>query len=127
MVTDMCTTCGLCLGSCPFDGIIDGHSQRGFPKMLIDPQLCMGCRLCIPYCPVGAIVEGEQSESMSNTARPDSQYLTGTQMIAYKVISEDSNGKIVAEYIFESLKEAIKFHAGMIGNDYKSIISRLEV
>lgn len=48
-------------------------------------------------------------------------------MITYKVISEDSNGKIVAEYIFDSLKEAIKFHAGMIGNGYKSIISRLKV
>ncbi len=62
MVTDMCTTCGLCLGSCPFDVIRDGYSLRGFPKMLIESEACKGCKLCVPYCPVGAIVEGMQPE-----------------------------------------------------------------
>ena len=67
-VTDMCTTCGLCLGSCPFDVIQDGKSERGFPKMLIVSDLCKGCRLCIAYCPVGAIVVGAQEELMTADA-----------------------------------------------------------
>ena len=65
MVTDMCTTCGLCMGSCPFDIIEDGHSEKGYPKMLIVSDQCKGCKLCIPYCPVGAIVPGEQPEKLN--------------------------------------------------------------
>ncbi len=64
-VTDTCITCGLCDNSCPFDGIKDGLSERGFPKMLIQPQLCKGCQLCVPFCPLGAIVPGVQNELMT--------------------------------------------------------------
>jgi len=66
MVTDTCTTCGLCLGSCPFDIIKHGLSARGHPKMLIESDQCKGCRLCIPYCPLGAIVKGEQPKPNPN-------------------------------------------------------------
>jgi NAD-dependent dihydropyrimidine dehydrogenase PreA subunit len=53
------------MGSCPFDVIEDGHSEKGYPKMLIVSDKCKGCKLCIPYCPVGAIVPGEQPEKLS--------------------------------------------------------------
>ena len=61
-VTDGCIICGLCENSCPFEGIKDGISERGFPKMLIEPELCKGCELCVPHCPLGAIVPGIQHE-----------------------------------------------------------------
>ncbi len=62
-ITDACINCGLCDGSCPFDGIKGGLSEQGFPKMLIQPQLCKGCGLCVPYCPLGVIIPGLQEEA----------------------------------------------------------------
>ena len=61
-VTDLCTACGLCLDSCPYEGIRDGFSSRGYPKVLIQPGLCTACAVCVTDCPIGAIVEGEQDE-----------------------------------------------------------------
>ncbi len=67
MVNDLCILCGFCYLSCPFDGIVDGKSKQGYPKMVIVPDLCKGCKLCIPYCPVGAIVPGTQPEEIPST------------------------------------------------------------
>lgn len=49
-------------------------------------------------------------------------------MEAYKVLAIDKEtDRIVAEYIFDSLKEAIKFHSGMLGKGYTSILERVSV
>jgi hypothetical protein len=47
---------------------------------------------------------------------------------AYKVLAiEKETDKMVAEYIFESLKEAMKFHAQMTAKGYLSIMERIYV
>lgn len=47
---------------------------------------------------------------------------------AYKVLAIDKEtDKMVAEYIFDSLKEAMKFHAQMTVKGYLSILERVSV
>lgn len=47
---------------------------------------------------------------------------------AYKVLAIDKEtDKMVAEYIFDSLKEAIKFHAEMTVKGYLSILERVSI
>jgi len=47
---------------------------------------------------------------------------------AFKVLAIDKEtDKMVAEYIFESLKEAMKFHAEMTVKGYLSILERIKV
>lgn len=49
-------------------------------------------------------------------------------MIGYMVIARKKNKTdIVAEYVFDSMKEAIKFHAAMVGKGYDVVLSRVEV
>ena len=49
-------------------------------------------------------------------------------MEAYKVLAIDKEtDKMVAEYIFDSLKEAMKFHAGMVAKGYTSILERVSI
>lgn len=46
--------------------------------------------------------------------------------MSYKVTaSEKDTNKVVAEYIFETLKEAQAFHAGMVIKGYHSILQNL--
>ena len=48
--------------------------------------------------------------------------------MAFKVTAkEKKTEKIIAEYIFESLKEATKFHASMVGKGYFSVMERIYV
>lgn len=48
--------------------------------------------------------------------------------MAFKVTAKEKNThKLVAEYIFDSLKEATKFHAAMVGKGYFTVLSRIEV
>lgn len=47
---------------------------------------------------------------------------------AYKVLAIDKEtDKMVAEYIFNSLKEAMKFHAQMTVKGYLSILERVAI
>jgi hypothetical protein len=47
---------------------------------------------------------------------------------AYKVLALDKEtDKMVAEYIFDSLKEAIKFHAEMTVKGYLCVTERIAV
>jgi hypothetical protein len=47
---------------------------------------------------------------------------------AYKVLAIDKEtDKMVAEYIFDSLKEAMKFHAQMTVKGYLSILERVAI
>ena len=49
-------------------------------------------------------------------------------MEAYKVLAiNKETDKMVAEYIFDSLQEAMKFHAGMVAKGYTSILERISV
>lgn len=48
--------------------------------------------------------------------------------MAYKVLAIDKETeKMVAEYIFDSLKEATKFHAGMVAKGYLSVLERVTI
>jgi len=49
-ISDKCTTCGACMGSCPAEAI-----KEGSKKYTIDPDLCIDCGICVDTCPVGAI------------------------------------------------------------------------
>lgn len=40
---------------------------------------------------------------------------------------EKTTDKLVAEYMFDSLKEAMKFHASMVGKGYHTILERVLV
>lgn len=49
-------------------------------------------------------------------------------MMAYKVISKVKyTNETVAEYIFDTMKEAIAFHSSMVAKGYESVLSRIEV
>tara|TARA_B100001093_G_scaffold198225_1_gene190525 strand:+ start:1624 stop:1803 length:180 start_codon:yes stop_codon:yes gene_type:complete len=48
--------------------------------------------------------------------------------MAFKVTARERKTEtIIAEYIFESLKEATKFHASMLGKGYYSNMERIYV
>ena len=54
--------------------------------------------------------------------------LNGQKLMAFKVIAQiDNQDEPVAEFIFDSLKEATKFEAGMRDKDYKTLIERIYV
>lgn len=44
----------------------------------------------------------------------------------YKVTVLDKEGNLLAEYIFEEMKEAIKFHSGMVAKGHESVMERSE-
>jgi len=45
---------------------------------------------------------------------------------AFKVVATEKNSeKVVAEYMFSSLKEATIFHSNMVGRGYHSVMERL--
>ncbi len=53
---DICTDCGLCVGSCN----LKAHFMNG-KKHVYDPSRCVGCGLCVVQCPVSAITMEERS------------------------------------------------------------------
>jgi len=52
-ITDKCTACAACAGSCPAEAIKPGEKLYK-----IDPDACIDCGVCVDTCPVKAIVEG---------------------------------------------------------------------
>ena len=45
---------------------------------------------------------------------------------AFKVVAKEKNSKkIVADYLFATLKEATIFHSNMVGRGYHSVMERL--
>lgn len=46
---------------------------------------------------------------------------------AFKVTAHDENDKLVAEFIFDSFKEATKFELGMRAKEYETKIERINV
>ncbi len=48
-ITDICVSCGTCLGPCPVNAISLSDTQYE-----IDPDLCIECGECERNCPVGA-------------------------------------------------------------------------
>ena len=44
---------------------------------------------------------------------------------AFKVTATKDNNKPVAEYLFESMKEAIKFHSSMVSKGYHTELRRV--
>lgn len=51
MITNDCTSCGVCEYMCPQDAIKEAPNQ-----FVIRRHLCDGCGECVPFCPVRAIV-----------------------------------------------------------------------
>ncbi len=57
MITDDCTTCGICVSECPNEAISMGDSIY-----VINPNLCTECvgfydePQCVAVCPVDAII-----------------------------------------------------------------------
>jgi hypothetical protein len=48
--------------------------------------------------------------------------------MAFKVTAKEKNtNKLVAEYIFDTLTEATKFHAAMMGKGYLTVLARIKV
>lgn len=49
-------------------------------------------------------------------------------MLAYKVTAIDKNTKkLLAEYIFDKMQDAIKFHSDMVGKGHESVLSRVQI
>mgnify|MGYP001191976106 FL=1 len=46
---------------------------------------------------------------------------------AFKVTAVDTKGKTVAEYLFASMKDAIKFELHMRNQKYKTVMERMPV
>jgi ferredoxin len=47
---DLCTGCGLCVGSCPFGAVT---LDNGYP--VVDLAECMGCGVCVHKCAPNAL------------------------------------------------------------------------
>ena len=52
---------------------------------------------------------------------------TSTKSKAFRIIAEDLKGKVVAEYLFASMKEAIKFELHMRNQKYKTTMQRVSI
>ncbi len=50
VISDECSMCGICEGSCPVEAI-----SAGDDKYIIDANACIDCGACEDSCPVGAI------------------------------------------------------------------------
>ena len=50
---------------------------------------------------------------------------TSTKDKAFKVLAYDEKDKLIAEYLFAKLKEAIKFQLGMQKKGYTTTMQRL--
>jgi len=53
VISDDCTSCGLCAGECPVEAISEGDG-----KYVIDANKCTDCGICAGECPVEAISPG---------------------------------------------------------------------
>lgn len=51
--SDMCVSCGACVGTCPVNAISFGSDG----KAVIDQNICVKCGACANVCPVSAIAE----------------------------------------------------------------------
>ena len=57
MITDDCTSCGICIDECPNEAISGGSD-----KYIINPDLCTECvgfynePQCVNVCPMDAII-----------------------------------------------------------------------
>ena len=52
---------------------------------------------------------------------------TSIKSKAFKIIAKDLKGKVVAEYLFASMKEAIKFELHMRNQKYKTTMQRVSI
>ena len=52
---ELCTDCGTCYETCPYDAISAAELQPGRRTATIDPATCKGCGGCAPLCPERAI------------------------------------------------------------------------
>ena len=52
IISDDCTSCGVCADECPVEAISEGPD-----KYVIDQELCTECGLCSEVCPVEAAAE----------------------------------------------------------------------
>lgn len=50
VISDDCTSCGVCASECPVEAISEGDG-----KYEIDPEKCTDCGICAGECPVEAI------------------------------------------------------------------------
>ncbi|MFH0765210.1 MAG: indolepyruvate ferredoxin oxidoreductase subunit alpha [Calditrichota bacterium] len=67
VLLDLCNGCAACIRiGCPAIALIEETTEKGLPKVSIDPDTCTGCRLCVQVCPVDAI------ESISGQKLPES-------------------------------------------------------
>ena len=46
---------------------------------------------------------------------------------AFKIIAQDTKGKVIAEYLSASMKEAIKFEIHMRNQKYKTKMKRVSI
>ena len=52
---------------------------------------------------------------------------TSTKDKAFKVLAYDKKDKLIADYLFSELKEAIKFQLGMQKKGYTTTMQRLPI
>lgn len=84
---DPCVNCGVCIGECRFEAIIEGSTA-----FEVNPLNCEGCGLCTDICPTGAI--SMQPRQAGTTYTSDSRF--GTLCHAALGVGEDNSGKLVA-------------------------------
>ncbi len=53
VITDECTSCGVCVEACPTEAISEGSEIY-----VIDSALCDDCGDCVEECPVECIIPG---------------------------------------------------------------------
>ncbi len=89
-----CRVCGLCVGPCPTNAIVDFIPQR--PKAFVTDK-CIGCQICTKLCPVNA-VSGEQKKKHSI----DQSKCTGCGICTAKCPVQSIDGTFNAVEVFAS-------------------------
>ena len=54
-------------------------------------------------------------------------YIYTNKPEAFKVVAYDEDDKLIAEYLFEKLQEAIKFQLGMQEKGYATTMTRMPI
>lgn len=96
MNNEMCTGCGACISSCPFDAITFVENGMGFTYPEVDESRCRQCNICNKVCPI----------SKQKMARVEDYYIVQNRNRSQRFVSQSGG-------LFSALAEVIISRGGV--------------
>ena len=100
--TDPCSSCGLCVVSCPHDAIVFGRNSNGFYDPTVLADICTNCGICIRVCYKYLEIKTE----LENTFREKSVYGAWSKNI--ETVKSSSSGGVVHELTTHFFRKGYK-------------------